>query len=62
VEGGSPAALAGLQRRDVITAVGETVVSDAGEFRQALEQADRDEGVLLLVERGGKKTYAVLKL
>lgn len=62
VEGGSPAAMAGLQRRDVITAVGEVVVSDAGEFRQALEQADRDEGVLLLVERGGKKTYAVLKL
>ena len=62
VEGGSPAALAGLQRRDVITAVGETVVADAAGFREALEQADRDEGVLLLVERGGKKTYAVLKL
>jgi serine protease Do len=62
VEGGSPAALAGLQRRDVITAVGENVVADAEGFREALEQTDADEGVLLLVERGGKKTYAVLKL
>jgi S1-C subfamily serine protease len=50
-----------LQRRDVITAVGDTTVDDTGAFVSALEKISGDEGAVLLVERGGKKTYAILK-
>jgi len=61
VEPGSPADVAGLQRRDVITAVAEQQVADADSFAAALEKISGDEGAVLLVERKGKKTYAILK-
>lgn len=62
VAAGSPAAVAGLRRRDVITSVGDQAVSDAEGFRAALADGmDGDVGVQLSVERGGSKTYAILK-
>ena len=61
VEGGSPAALAGLRRRDVITAVGPVAVPDRAAFEEALAELPEGESAVLLVERGGKKTYAILK-
>jgi serine protease Do len=61
VEGGSAAALAGLRRRDVITAVGPVAVPDRASFEEALAALPEDESAVLLVERGGKKTYAILK-
>ncbi|MEX1009929.1 MAG: trypsin-like peptidase domain-containing protein [Chthoniobacterales bacterium] len=60
VEPGSPADMAGLQRRDVITAVGDQTVKDAEAFGAALQKISGEEGAVLLVERKGKKTYAIL--
>lgn len=61
VEPGSPAALAGLQRRDVITAVGPEAVKDEKSFGDAMGRLSPGEAAVLMVERGGKKTYAILK-
>lgn len=58
---GSPAELAGLLRQDVITAVGQEPVRDASSFAAALQKLAKDEAAVLLVERRGKKTYAILK-
>ncbi len=61
VEPGSAAAVAGLQRRDVITSVGPEAVRDTASFDAALQKLGVDEAAVLLVERSGKKTYAILK-
>ncbi len=61
VQEGSPAELAGLQRQDVVTAVGQETVRDAASFAMALQKLNQDEAAVLLVERRGKKTYAILK-
>ena len=61
VQEGSPAELAGLLRQDVITAVGQEPVRDAASFAAALQKLAQDEAAVLLVERRGKKTYAILK-
>ena len=61
VEQGSPAELAGLQRRDVVTAIGSYPVEDKESFLAALASLEADEAAVLLVERQGKKTYAILK-
>ena len=61
VQPGSPAAMAGLERRDVITAAGDEVVKNKAELVAVLEKLASDEGAVLLVERKGKQTYAILK-
>jgi len=43
----------------VILEVNQDPIADAGEFRDALEDADR--GALLLVYRGGSQIYVALK-
>jgi len=60
IEPGSPADVAGLQRRDVITAAGDETIKDSKSLATALQSAGED-GTVLLVERKGKKTYAILK-
>ncbi len=61
VEPGSAASVAGIQRRDVITAVGPQSVRDSASFLAALENLGEGEAAVLLVERSGNKTYAILK-
>jgi len=61
VDPGSPAALAGLQSGDIITGVGADPVHDAESFRAALGKIGPDDAAVLMVERAGKKTYAILK-
>jgi S1-C subfamily serine protease len=61
VEPSSPAALAGLQPRDIITGVGAEEVRDEEAFRVALGKLGQDEATVLMVERDGKKTYAIFK-
>jgi len=61
VEPGGPAALAGLQRRDMITAVGEDAVGNNEGLAVALGKLAEGDGAVLLVERQGKETYAILK-
>lgn len=60
VEPGSPADVAGLQRRDVITTAGDEAIKDRRALASVLQRAGYD-GTVLLVERKGKQTYAILK-
>ena len=61
VQPGSPAAMAGLERRDVITAAGDETAENKEELASALEGLADGEGAVLLVERKGKQTYAILR-
>ena len=61
LEPGSPAALAGLKRRDVITAAGEDAVGNSEGLAEVLCKLAEGDGAVLLVERQGKETYAILK-
>ena len=61
LEPGSPAALAGLKRRDVITAAGEDAVGNSEGLAEVLGKLADGDGAVLLVERQGKETYAILK-
>jgi S1-C subfamily serine protease len=57
----SPAAIAGIQRDDVLTEIDSKAVADASVARKLLESHDGKKALLLFVERKGQKTYAVLK-
>ncbi len=61
VQPGSPAAMAGLERRDVITAAADETVKNKTELASVLAKMPSDEGAVLLIERKGKQTYAILK-
>ena len=58
---GSPADEAGLEAKDVITEVDQKPVTNSADFRAALKNHDPNKRVLLFIERGGQKTYAVLQ-
>ena len=61
VDPGSPAAVAGIEPGDIVTAVGPEVVSDPDSFAAALARLQSDQAAVLMIERNGKKTYAILK-
>lgn len=61
VERGSPAAVAGLQRGDVILEVGEKEVADMADYRRAIEQAKPGSALLLRIERSGNKLYVAIE-
>lgn len=60
VQPGSPAAAAGVQVGDVITAVGDVAVRTREDFARALREAPAD-AVMLNLNRGTEKTYGILK-
>lgn len=57
----SPAAAAGLERGDIITEAGGRPIHSKKDFEVILESADNERGILLLLERSGQKTFAILK-
>lgn len=61
VEDNSIASAQGIQREDVITEVDGKPVTDVKSFRDALNKADPNRGVLLYLDRKGSRTFAVLK-
>lgn len=61
VEAGSAAAVAGLEPGDVITEAGGKPVLSQKDLTEVLEAANPDRGVLLLLERGDRRTFAILK-
>lgn len=61
VEAGSAAAVAGLEPGDVITEAGGKPVLGQKDLAEVLESANPDRGVLLLLERGNRRTFAILK-
>ncbi|MBU3664828.1 MAG: PDZ domain-containing protein [Chthoniobacterales bacterium] len=61
VEPDSAAGVAGLRRRDVITAVGDDIIAGTDGFATAMAKLAPGESTTLLIERDGQKTYANLK-
>lgn len=61
VEPQSSAAVAGMEPGDIVTAVGADAVSDADSFAGAMSRLPAGEPAVLMIERGGRKTYAILK-
>jgi Do/DeqQ family serine protease len=61
VDDNSLAAAQDIQREDVITEVDGKPVTNVQSFRDALNKADPQRGVLLYLDRKGSKTFAVLK-
>lgn len=58
---GSPASVAGLRRRDVITELGGKPVRSSAEFYAALSTVDTERGAMVLLDREGQRTFAILK-
>jgi serine protease Do len=61
VEPYSASAAAGLEVGDVITEAGGRPVFGPDDIEAAISLADQGHGVLLLLERRGQKTFAILK-
>jgi len=61
VEPQSAAAVAGLEPGDIITEAGGNPVRSQQDLNRALESTDTARGILLLVERGNRRTFAILK-
>jgi len=61
IEPGSPAAVAGIERGDIITEAGGGPVAGRKDLENALETTEPGRGILLLIERGGRRTLAILK-
>ncbi|HSH39326.1 MAG TPA: trypsin-like peptidase domain-containing protein, partial [Chthoniobacterales bacterium] len=57
----SLASAQGMEREDVITEVDGKKVTNVQSFRDALQKADPQKGILLYLDRKGSKTFAVLK-
>ncbi len=61
VEPFSAAAAAGLEVGDIITEAGGKPILGKKDFDKAMAEMSRQRGVLLLLERLGQKTFAILK-
>jgi serine protease Do len=61
VEPGSPAAEAGLRRRDVIKEVHRHSIQNLDDYNRAIEKAKEDKALLFLVKRGRGTLYVVLE-
>ncbi|MEP6698880.1 MAG: trypsin-like peptidase domain-containing protein [Verrucomicrobiota bacterium] len=57
----SLAAAQDIQREDVITEVDGKRIASVASFREALNKANPQKGILLYLDRKGSKTFAVLK-
>jgi len=61
VKAGSPASEAGLRSGDIIEKVGSQRVSSPDEFAEAIKELSLENGIALLVSRGGNNQFIVLK-
>jgi serine protease Do len=57
----SAAAAAGLERGDIITEAGGSPINSKKDFESIMEKMNNERGILLLLERDGQKTFAILK-
>jgi serine protease Do len=58
----SPAAVADIQKGDVITEVGRNQVTNTATFQKALAEQKGKPNLLLLLDRKGVKTYSIVKV
>ncbi len=58
---GSPAETAGFQSGDIILEAGGKPVRNSADMENILKKADLTRGIMVIVERGGEKTYGILK-
>jgi serine protease Do len=58
----SPAAVADIQKGDLITEVGRNQVTDTDSFQKALADQKGKPNLLLLLDRKGVKTYSIVKI
>ncbi|MBU0517111.1 MAG: PDZ domain-containing protein [Proteobacteria bacterium] len=58
---GSPAARAGLRPRDVIVEVNQKPIQSPDQFWRAAKRVAKDKGLLLLVSRGRRTFYLILR-
>ncbi len=61
VEPGSPADEAGIRDRDIIRQVNRMGIKDIDEFRSALRKLRSEKSILLLIERGARRMFVVVK-
>lgn len=61
IEPDSAAAAAGLQPGDVITEAGGQLVRNRQDLESLLAATDGSRGVMLMIDRDGQKTFAILK-
>ncbi len=62
VAANSPAAVADIQKGDVITEVGRNQVTNIDSFQKALADQKGKPNLLLLLDRKGVKTYSIVKV
>ena len=62
VDPDSPAAVAGIQKDDVITEIDSKPAPDLPTARKLLENHEAKKAILLFLERKGQKTYGVVKI
>jgi len=62
VAANSPAAIADIQKGDVITEVGRNQVTNTDSFQKALADQKGKPNLLLLLDRKGVKTYSIVKV
>lgn len=57
----TPAAVAGIEVGDVITDAGGVPITKASDLERQLSLSDNKDGILLLIDRRGTRTFAILK-
>jgi len=61
VQPGSPAAMSEIREGDLIKEVNRKKISNVAEFKKALNEGDKEKGILMLVKRGEFSRYAIIK-
>src|SRR3989304_952210 len=61
VQPGSPAAVSEIREGDLIKEVNRKKISNVAEFKKALNEGDKEKGILMLVKRGDFSRYVIIK-
>jgi serine protease Do len=61
IEPGSPADEAEIKKGDIIKEIDKRVIENMEDFNKVVSRIEKEEAVLLFVNRGGKRFYVILK-